>query len=141
MRKLYGGLIAIAVIAGALFLLTPAKLVNGAAEPVLPDDLDAYLAASERNAADGFELIPGTEKRIHWQVPGERTDYVVIYLHGFSATRQEMAPVAERIADQLGANLFGFGGRSIVGSAGNLVFWHSVLSIGRIWTYPLWPRS
>ncbi len=106
MRKVYAGLVAVAVIVGILFLLTPAKLVNGAAEPALPDDLDAYLAANERRAADGFELIPGTEKRIRWQVPGERTEYVVIYLHGFSATRQEMAPVAERIAEKLGANLF-----------------------------------
>lgn len=30
----------------------------------------------------------------------------MVYLHGFSATRQEIAPVGERLADRLGANLF-----------------------------------
>ncbi|NNL62879.1 MAG: alpha/beta fold hydrolase, partial [Woeseiaceae bacterium] len=38
--------------------------------------------------------------------PGVRTRYSVVYLHGFSATRQEIAPTAERVADRLGANLF-----------------------------------
>ena len=35
-----------------------------------------------------------------------KTPYSVVYLHGFSATRQETAPLAECVADSLGANLF-----------------------------------
>ncbi len=35
-----------------------------------------------------------------------RTAWSVVYLHGFSATRQETAPLAELVAQQLGANLF-----------------------------------
>lgn len=35
-----------------------------------------------------------------------RTPWSVVYLHGFSATRQETAPLAEQVASALGANLF-----------------------------------
>jgi alpha-beta hydrolase superfamily lysophospholipase len=35
-----------------------------------------------------------------------RTPWSVVYLHGFSATRQETAPVSEQVAAALGANLF-----------------------------------
>ncbi len=70
----------------------------------LPSNLDAYL--SEREAAVP-DLVPGTEKRIVWAgEPGARTDWSVVYLHGFSGSRQEAAPLAERVARALGANLF-----------------------------------
>ena len=50
-------------------------------------------------------LIPGTEERILRREPGVRTPLVVVSLHGFSATRQETAPLAELVAVQLDANL------------------------------------
>lgn len=74
--------------------------------PTVPDDIDGWLAESERVVSEAFALIPGTEKRVRWQQPGVRTPYSVVYLHGFSATRQEIAPATERVADRLGANLF-----------------------------------
>jgi len=95
------------LIAGtALWFLTPAKLQPAMAEAALPEDLDAWLVQSERQAADRYGLVPGTEKRITWFGERERTPYSVLYLHGFSATRQETAPLAELVASRLGANLF-----------------------------------
>ena len=71
---------------------------------ILPEDLDAYLAEQEAAYKD---LIPGTEKIIHWaEEPGRKTPFSIVYLHGFSATRQESAPLAERVAEAMGANLF-----------------------------------
>ncbi len=86
--------------------LTPSPLASLPATPELPADLDDYLAASESAAHSRFPLIPETGKRIRWQAPGEKTEWAVVYLHGFSATRQEIAPATEMIADRLGANLF-----------------------------------
>ena len=106
MRRFIRVAVVLAIIALIVFLLTPSRLVNSAAIPGLPDDLDSYLASSETEAASKYPLIPDTEKRIRWQVPGERTEWAVVYLHGFSATRQEIAPATELIADALGANLF-----------------------------------
>lgn len=95
-----------AALAATLWCLTPPPLAGTASTVTIPDDIDTWLAESERTVSDDFELIPGTEKRVRWQQPGVRTRYSVVYLHGFSATRQEMAPTAERVADRLGANLF-----------------------------------
>jgi esterase/lipase len=71
------------------------------------DDLDAYLRETEAAVDARFGITPGAEKRIVWATaPGERSEHVLVYLHGFSATRQEIAPVPERVAAALGANLF-----------------------------------
>lgn len=66
-------------------------------------DLDAYLKADEQQFSD---ITPGTEKRIIWAgVKGVKTPLAVIYLHGFSATSEEIRPVPDQVAQALGANL------------------------------------
>jgi alpha-beta hydrolase superfamily lysophospholipase len=71
------------------------------------NDPQSYLAAEEAKIRSRFGITPGAEKRVVWaQEAGQRSDYAVIYLHGFSATRQEIAPVPELVAKALGANLF-----------------------------------
>ena len=105
-RSIAVAAVALAVFGGIVYATTPAALVNAAAVPAIPDDIDAYLETSERAAGELFPLIPDTDKRIVWQRPGQRTEYAVVHLHGFSATRQETAPLAERVAAALGANLF-----------------------------------
>jgi esterase/lipase len=52
------------------------------------------------------QLIPGTEKQVVWHTGEQRTEWSVVALHGFSASRQETAPLAKLVADSLGANLF-----------------------------------
>lgn len=107
MNKRVATLLILPVLAMALlWLLTPARLESATINIELPNDLDTWIASTEREVADRFGLVPGTEKRITWQSAGERTPYSVVYLHGFSATRQETAPLAELVANSLGANLF-----------------------------------
>ena len=106
MRKLIRIAVVLAIIALIAFLLTPSKLIGSTVVPALPDDLDDYLATSEAKIAARYPLIPGTEKRIRWQIPGQRTELAIVYLHGFSASRQEIAPATQLVADALGANLF-----------------------------------
>ena len=98
---------AAALLSGMAWLTTPPALVNAAAWPQLPDDIEAWLADTERRVAAQYALIPDTEKRVTWHgEPGTRTPHAVVNLHGFSATRQETAPLAEQVATALGANLF-----------------------------------
>lgn len=67
------------------------------------EDVPAYFAAREAALPD---IRPGTEKRVIWAgAPGEKTGVVVVYLHGFSASSEEIRPVPDRIAQALGANL------------------------------------
>ncbi len=66
-------------------------------------EVDAKLAAQEARFTD---ITPGTEARVIWAGdPGTKTDYSVVYLHGFSATSEEIRPVPDNIAAALGANL------------------------------------
>jgi alpha-beta hydrolase superfamily lysophospholipase len=72
-----------------LWTLTPARL--------------AYVPGTVLTPFPEATLIPGTEERI---VPATSpSQWVVVFLHGFSATRQETAPLAERVAAGLGASL------------------------------------
>ena len=69
------------------------------------DLLEAYVADREARYPD---IVPGAEEVILWADPADPrpTEFVVVYLHGYSANRQETAPMADRVAEALGANLF-----------------------------------
>ncbi len=72
--------------------------------PALPVELDAHIAESEGRYHD---IVAGTEKYLHWHAePHAQTPLSVVYLHGFSASRQETAPLSENLAKHLAANLF-----------------------------------
>ena len=109
MNALHKGAVTVVVtaaLAAALFLSMPPRIDGLPATPALPADLDAYVTAGETRASEQYPLVPGTEKRIRWQTPGAKTDFAIVYLHGFSGSRQGMAPVQDRLADALSANLF-----------------------------------
>ncbi len=71
----------------------------------LPSDLDSYLADEEAKFSD---IRENAAKEIVWNNPflKTRTEFAVVYIHGFSATKVETSPVSESVAKSLGANLF-----------------------------------
>jgi len=73
--------------------------------PEIPEDplaLEEYLARIE----DAHKLKPDNEARIVWSDSARnRTDYAVVYLHGFSASQMEGDPVHRRFAKEFGCNL------------------------------------
>lgn len=77
--------------------------------PVVPsiNELDSWLIESESAAGN---VLDGTEKTIIWSnnsvVVKAQTPLSVVYIHGFSASRQETAPVSDQVAETLNANLF-----------------------------------
>jgi len=79
-----------------VWFLTPPRLKQLARAPA-PTQPKPDIAAA---------LIPDTESRIVWANGEARTPWAVVTLHGFSATRQETAPLAETVASLLGANLY-----------------------------------
>lgn len=97
---------AILVILGGLIVFGPRVHIDINLRSFdLPTDLDEYLKTSEAQYDD---ILPNTEKTIIWADPKKKkkTPVSVIYLHGFSATRQETAPLSDIVARELGANLF-----------------------------------
>jgi esterase/lipase len=74
----------------------------------LPDSLAAFPAwftAQERAAG---VTDPDVAKRVVFADSANptKTPWSVVYIHGFSATRQETSPLSEEVARALGANLY-----------------------------------
>lgn len=100
-------LIALAAVGALFFYWAPREEMQG--DPTfddtqIGDDVQAYIAAAEAR----FETIrPGLNKQIIWAGDaGKKTALSVVYVHGYSASLQEVRPLPDDIAKALGANLF-----------------------------------
>jgi len=84
---------------------TPSDLPSAYPLPARLGEYDSWLADAEGRFDD---IVPGAERSIRWNDPEktEKTAVSLIYFHGFSATRQEIAPVCEKLAASLGANTY-----------------------------------
>jgi esterase/lipase len=103
-------LLAFLVLFTAGWWLGPRNLLGPAmatTRPLPPQDIAAladWIKASEAAMPD---IKPANAKGIVWAAEvGQRTPWAVVYLHGFSASRMETAPLADTVASQLGANVF-----------------------------------
>ncbi|MFD2237851.1 alpha/beta hydrolase [Aureimonas populi] len=68
-------------------------------------DPDLYLSRQE-TCVPG--IGPQTAKEIVWAYPASRakTPLALVYVHGFSGDKREMAPVPQEVSRRLGANLY-----------------------------------
>lgn len=67
-------------------------------------DPEKYIEESESKIHD---MRPENEKKIIWaDKPGKKTEYSIIYIHGFTASRKETAPLPDIIAEKTGSNIF-----------------------------------
>lgn len=72
--------------------------------PTNINELDNFIEKEESLIQD---IVPNTQKQIVWaKGKGVKTPYSLVYLPGYSATRQEITPIPERVAKSLGMNLF-----------------------------------
>ncbi|QQA41614.1 alpha/beta hydrolase [Pelagovum pacificum] len=80
------------------------------------EHLPTQLAEAEANIPG---IRPGCEKCVTYFDGPQKTPLSVVYIHGFSASRHEISPIPERIAQELGANLFAtrLNGHGIDGAA------------------------
>ncbi len=71
--------------------------------PQEPEALEAFVAANEAR----HKLKPDNEARIVWaDSTKQKTEYSVVYLHGFSASQEEGNPVHVDFARKFGCNLY-----------------------------------
>ncbi|MHA3916470.1 alpha/beta hydrolase [Halovulum sp. GXIMD14793] len=95
------------VLVGGIALFAPREPIG---EPVvfdpsvIGDDPDGYLYRQEEDVPN---LVRGAQKHIVWADPATRakTEWAVVYVHGFSATSWEIRPVPSLVAGDLGANV------------------------------------
>ncbi len=97
-------LLGLVLIVAALWLFGPYEDATLESAGIrVTGDLDTYFMGVEAVFDD---ITPGVEKRVIWaDSPGARTEWAILYVHGFSATSQEIRPVPDLLADALGANL------------------------------------
>ena len=75
--------------------------------PAIPSEglpLESYIATNEA----AHKLKPDNEARIVWfnDSTKEKTEYAVVYLHGFNASQEEGDPVHREFAKKFGCNLY-----------------------------------
>ncbi|MBZ9940968.1 alpha/beta hydrolase [Mesorhizobium sp. BR1-1-13] len=99
------GLVAILALAFVLGPRVPVDTTIRFDPSAIGDDPQAYVARTEA-AISGIR--DGLEKEIIWANPmvHARTPLSIVYIHGFSASKGELRPLPDEVADQLDANLF-----------------------------------
>lgn len=101
-------LLILLVIITIVYLLgpNPATPKYDTAMPAVPalNTLEKFVATSEA----AHKLRPDNEARIIWANDSikQKTNYAMVYLHGFSASQKEGDPVHRNIARQFGCNLY-----------------------------------
>lgn len=102
-------LIAIPVVLIVIYIMGPApsKPVYSDILPQVPSaslSLENYISARENQ----HHLKPNNQARIIWFNDSlkNKTDYAIVYLHGFSASQFEGAPLHINIAKEFGCNLY-----------------------------------
>lgn len=104
LRILAGTLALLAI----LYLAGPAYELDTRTHPTaMPRDpaaLERWLQDTEASLGD---VVPGAEKTIRWaHQDRRRTPLALVYLHGYTGTRQEVDPLCDELATALGANVY-----------------------------------
>jgi len=102
-------LLIVAVILGIVYLLGPSPdaPVYTAAMPAIPSNaaaLENYISSNEAK----HKLKPNNQARIIWANDSlkQKTEYAIVYLHGYSASQEEGKPIHTNIAKEFGCNLY-----------------------------------
>jgi esterase/lipase len=101
-------LLALVIVLIVLYLIgpKPAKPDYTKTLPQVPSllALPDYVAAQEAK----YKIKPGNEAEIVWADSSkhEQTEYAIVYLHGFSASKQEGNPAYSYLAKALHANMY-----------------------------------
>ena len=71
----------------------------------IPESVEEYIKNSESVLTD---IRPNNEKKIIWfdESKKQKTKVSIVYLHGYGASRNEIAPICDLLAKEFKANLF-----------------------------------
>ena len=99
----------IVIILWVLYLLgpspnTPVYAIDMPAVPAQPLLLEAYIKNNEAQ----HKIKPDNEARIVWANDSlkQKTEYAIVYLHGFAASQEEGNPIHITIAKEFGCDLY-----------------------------------
>src|SRR5258706_14686411 len=101
-------LLAIIAVLFVVYLLGPHPKapVYSQGLPTVPPDAASLEKYVSNNEAE-HKLKPNNEARIVWLDSSKtKTEYSIVYLHGFSASQEEGRPIHTNIAKEFGCNLY-----------------------------------
>src|SRR6478735_12011384 len=107
-RKWFRIVLVIFIILLIIYLLgpRPEAPVYATTLPAVPSDATALENYVQNNEAQ-HKLKPDNEARIIWFDSAKtKTEYAIVYLHGFSASQEEGRPIHTNIAKEFGCNLY-----------------------------------
>lgn len=108
-KKILFGLLAFLVIIGLIYILGPKPSFEEVdfdqfEQSISIENVETYI---DNNNAEVEELKPGNEAMIVWADSSQtKTEYALVYLHGFSASHEEGNPVHREFAKRTGMNLY-----------------------------------
>lgn len=108
MKLFAGTLLALIIVLIVLYFIgpKPAKPNYGSKLPKVPEltGLPNFVALNESK----YRIKPGNEAEIVWidSSKHEQTEYAIVYLHGFSASKEEGNPAYSYLAKSLKANMY-----------------------------------
>jgi esterase/lipase len=106
MKKFFRFLLMLVAVLAIVYLFgpTPAKPVYEKTLPVITMPVDDYVKQIESK----HKIKPGNEAEIVWANDSlkQKTAYAIVYLHGFTASKEEGNPVHKDIAKKFGCNLY-----------------------------------
>lgn len=108
MKRFKGLLVAVVALVVIYFMgPNPKTPTYNKTLPELPSNL-TQLEDYIKNNESTFKIKPNNEARIVWANDSikQKTPYVVLYLHGFSASQEEGNPVHTNFAKSFGSNLY-----------------------------------
>lgn len=105
-------LIIVAVVIGILIIAffagpKPSTPIYSTSMPKIPADFAGLINYVKTNEAK-HKLKPDNDARIIWASDSakQKTEYVIVYIHGFSASQEEGNPVHRNISKEFGCNLY-----------------------------------
>ncbi len=109
LKRIFGMLLLLLLLAVIIFFLGPRTEI-----PILDNtpidlkmslnELDEFVKQKDENLVN---LRPNNASRLVWANDSvQQTEYVIVYLHGFSASGEEGAPIHEALAKRYNANLY-----------------------------------
>jgi esterase/lipase len=109
MMKFFKAILVFTLIVFIVYQLGPKPAPGQYTEGLYPiKDTGAALQRLVEANESRYKLKPDNEARIIWDNDSlkNRTEYAVIYLHGFSASQEEGDPVHTHFAKKIGANIY-----------------------------------
>lgn len=107
-KKWFKVLLSIIILLTVIYFLGPHPKtpVYSTALPTVPSNATALERYIDSNEAQ-HKLKPNNEARIVWFDSSKiKTEYSIVYLHGFSASEEEGKPIHTNIAKEFGCNLY-----------------------------------